>query len=97
MNLVRLYIRIVFEDNVFKENIDVMPQGDTRGMFRCRLYDLKYNVVGHIGYLMRIEVQIRDNITALKVKFEVPRWRFLYLADINKYTQEHYEKDGKLF
>ena len=82
------------EGDVLKENLDVMKQGERKGNFLCSLIDLKYNYVGHIGYLVRLEALLRDKNAPLRIKKSVPKCRFLYLEDINRFTQELYENDG---
>ena len=64
-----------------------MKQGETKTPFQCYLTELKYSYVGRVGYLVRLD-SLPKEPGKLRIKKELPKWEFIYLEDVNRYTQE---------
>jgi len=86
---------IVLEDNLFKEDIEVMPRGIETEEFHCYLSELNYELVGHVGYLVKLETKTENiGITSLHIMKNQLKCQFQYLETMNLFSREFVDDDG---
>lgn len=87
---------LVLEDNLFKEDVEVMPQGSEAEEFHCYLTELNFDLAGFVGYLVRLESKADDVSTAsFHVVKNQPKCQFQYVESRNRYLRDFVEDDGK--
>jgi len=87
----------VNEENVFKDEMEVMKRGDEMTEFHCCLTELNYEPVGHIGYLVRLDRKLEEITMQLHLQKRPPKFQFHYLEDRNRFTREIVDDEGIFF
>ena len=83
------------EDNVFKEDVEVMKRGDEITEFHCYLTELNYEPVGHIGYLVRLDKKIEEiSLARLHIQKRTSKFQFQYVESQNRFTRDIIDDEG---